>query len=298
MRIPAGCAAGLLAALVAGQPAAAESENELIARGKYLVHAADCVSCHSDPFKKIPPMAGGRALETPFGTFYTPNITPDLETGIGSWEESEFLAAMWSGLTPDRQNYYPAFPYPSYSGMSRDDVLAIRAYLFSLAPVYQPNREHELRWYLSGRMIVGLWKGLYYKRGRFEPDPDRSEQWNRGAYLVRHLGHCGECHTRRNAFGAPNRAREMAGSGPGPHGDAAPNITPDRDDGIGRWSGSELDLFLELGILPDGDFAGNGMSDVIENSTSHLTPEDRRAIAVYLRSLPPLPDQRSEQESD
>ncbi len=278
----------LLAGWLACSPVSAETTEEQLARGEYLVHAAGCITCHSDPADKIPPFAGGRELETPFGTFYPPNITPDAETGIGNWTDSEFLTAFWDGLSPRQQDYYPAFPYTSYSGINAADLLAIKAYLFSLDPVNQPSRQHILPWYLSERALISPWKGLFFRPGRYEPDAQRSDEWNRGAYLVRHLAHCGECHTPRNFLGASRNDRELTGGGPGSYGDSAPNITPDPEHGIGDWSKRDLDFLLEFGMLPNGDFAGDSMSDVIEDSTSHLTPEDRKAIGVYIQSLPPL----------
>lgn len=284
----------LLAGLLAASPVSADTTEEQLTRGEYLVHAAGCITCHSDPSDKIPPFAGGRELETPFGTFYPPNITPDAETGIGNWTDSEFLTAFWDGLSPRQQDYYPAFPYTSYSGINAEDLLAIKAYLFSLDPVNQPNRQHVLPWYLSERGLIGPWKTLFFRGGRYEPDPQRSDEWNRGAYLVRHLAHCGECHTPRNFLGASRKGQELTGGGPGAYGDSAPNITPDPEHGIGDWSKRDLDFLLEFGMLPNGDFAGDSMSDVIEDNTSHLTPEDRRAIAVYIQSLPPLAERGSD----
>ena len=286
--MPRSIGLALLAGVLAGSPVSANSTEEQLAYGEYLVHAAGCVSCHSDPSNKIPPFAGGRELETAFGTFYTPNITPDPDTGIGSWTDSEFLVAFWAGLSPEQENYYPTFPYTSYTGMNAEDLLAIKTYLFSLNPVSQPNREHILPWYLSKQAIIGVWKGLFFQRGRYESNPQRSDEWNRGAYLVRHITHCGECHTPRNFFGASRYDQQLAGSGPGPHGDSTPNITPHTERGIGNWSTRDLDFLLEFGILPNGDFAGDSMADVIEETTSRLIPEDRKAVVVYLQSLPPL----------
>jgi mono/diheme cytochrome c family protein len=172
--------------------------------------------------------------------------------------------------------------------MTREDLLAIKAYLFSLPPVRRKNEPHRLRWYLDSRFAAAAWQLLFFDARRFEPEPDRSGEWNRGAYLVRHLGHCGECHTPRSRFGATLAGQEMAG-GLGPGGKRVPNITPQRDDGIGGWEKLDLELFLELGMMPDGDFAGGSMTAVIDDNTSQLTPEDRAAMATYLLSLPPLP---------
>lgn len=254
-------------------------------RGEYLLHASGCTTCHTADDDGAAPLAGGRALQTPFGTFYSPNITPDVETGIGAWSDDDFLDALWHGEAPDGSGYYPAFPFTSYTGMSREDALAIKAYLFDLEPVRRENREHELEWYLFSRVAAWAWKLINFSPGRFEPDPDADPPWNRGAYLVRHLGHCGECHTPRNSLGALQPERELEGNPSGPDGKKVPNITQNRDDGIGRWSASEIEFFLEIGMLPDGDFTGGAMSPVIDENTSKLTPDDRRAIATYLKSL-------------
>lgn len=260
-------------------------------RGEYLVHAGGCTSCHTADRDDAIPMAGGRALRTDFGVFYAPNITPDRETGIGSWSDQDFVNALWEGVGPDSRYYFPAFPYTAYTGLSLEDVLSIKAYLFSLAPVRQENREHELPWYLDTRLAAAGWQLLNFSPQRFAADPGRSEAWNRGAYLVRHLGHCGECHTPRNSLGALLPERELGGTREGPEGKPVPNITPHREAGIGRWSADEIIFFLEIGMLPDGDFAGAGMGEVIDDNTSRLTPEDRAAIAAYLQALPPLADQ-------
>lgn len=268
--------------------ATAAGSESLVERGRYLTAAGGCVSCHTADRDGASPFAGGRALATPFGTFYAPNITPDRETGIGAWSDDEFVAALREGVSPAGQDYYPAFPYTAYTGVSHEDALAIKAYLFSLPPVRQPNRPHELAWYLRSRLAATAWKWLNFKSGRYLPDPARSPEWNRGAYLVRHLGHCGECHTPRGSLGALAQDRELAGNPDGPEDRSTPNLTPDEADGIGDWSASDIETFLEIGMLPDGDFAGAGMGEVIDENTSQLTADDRRAIATYLRSLPPL----------
>lgn len=278
---------GLAALLLIGSVQAADQQR--IERGRYLLHAGGCVTCHTvdDPDEEDF-LAGGRALETPFGTFYSPNITPDPETGIGNWSEEVFITAFREGLAPDGRRYYPAFPYSSYTGITDEDLLDLKAYLFSLEPVHRPNREHDLSWF-AFRVGMGFWNWLNFDPGPFEPDPGQSEQWNRGAYLVRHLGHCGECHTPRTWTGGLDEDYYLAGSREGPDGGTVPNITPDRETGIGRWSTEDIVFFLDIGMLPDGDFTGGAMGPVIRDSTSHLTEEDRRAIAVYLRSLEPLP---------
>ncbi|MDH4125208.1 MAG: cytochrome c [Gammaproteobacteria bacterium] len=275
-------AATLLAA------AAAFAQDDLVRRGEYLTAAGGCISCHTMDVAGAVPLAGGRKLETPFGTFISPNITPDKATGIGDWSEEDFLRALWEGESPDGEVYFPAFPYTAYTGASREDLLAIKAYLFSLSPVSQSNLEHDLSWYVSTRLAASAWQMLNFEPGRFEPDAAQSDEWNRGAYLVRHLGHCGECHTPRSSTGVLQADREMAGSVLGE--EKIPNITPHPDAGIGRWSKSDIEYFLDAGMLPDGDFAGSSMGDVIDDNTSRLSREDRLAIAAYLMSLPAMAD--------
>jgi mono/diheme cytochrome c family protein len=261
------------------------ADEALVERGKYLVTAGGCVTCHTAEGEDAVPFAGGLALESPFGTFYSPNITPDAETGIGDWSDEDFLNSLWDGVSPDGDHYFPSFPYTSYTGILRDDALAMKAYLFSLEPVEKVNREHDLGLIMSSRVTAGIWKRRYFDAGRFEADPARDEQWNRGAYLVRHLGHCGECHTPRSRFGALRNSRELAGNPDGPEGENVPNITADPEEGIGRWSVRDIAYFLETGMLPDGDFASGSMVPVIDDNTSRLTRDDRQAIASYLKSL-------------
>ncbi len=265
-----------------------QAQETAVQRGRFLLHAGGCLSCHTDDEESAIPLAGGRALESPFGTFYSPNITPDPETGIGGWTDEEFIEAFWSGIGPDGTYYFPAFPYPSYTGVSREDLLAIKAYLFTLEPIERRNREHDLPWYLNTRLAAAAWQLLKFDAQRFEPDPSQTPEWNRGAYLVRHLGHCGECHTPRDSLGGAISDREMAGVAAFDDSKGVPNITPHKEDGIGKWSTDELMLFLELGMEPDGDFVGGHMSEVIDDNTSMLTNEDRRAIAAYLKSLPAI----------
>lgn len=260
------------------------AEESTLERGRYLLHAGGCITCHTEDADGAIPLAGGRALESPFGTFYTPNITPDVETGIGSWSDDDFVNAFWDGISPDGEHYYPAFPFTAYTGIQRDDLLALKAYLFSLKTVPKIVPDHQLAWYMSTRLAAQAWKRRFFEPARFAPDTRRSKEWNRGAYLVRHLGHCGECHTPRNKLGVLLADQELAGSVLGE--EKVPNITPYRKDGIGKWSVGDIEYFLDIGMLPDGDFAGGAMSDVIDDSTANLTQADRLAIAAYLKSLP------------
>lgn len=263
------------------------ADEDLTGRGRYLIHAGGCVTCHTDEGDDAMPFAGGLAIKSPFGTFYVPNITPDKKTGIGQWSDEDFVRAFWDGLNPEGEHYFPAFPFTSYTGLSRDDLLAMKAYLFSLDPIEKTNRDHDLPLMMSSRRAAGAWKGRYFTPGRFAPDPDQSDEWNRGAYLVRHLGHCGQCHTPRSRLGAIRDTHELQGNPDGPNGDKVPNITADPDEGIGSWSASDIEYFLDIGMLPDGDFIGGPMADVIEDNTSQLTREDRLAIVTYLKSLKP-----------
>ena len=266
----------------------ANDAQSLLERGEYLLHAGGCITCHTAEEDDAERLAGGHAFDTEFGTFYSPNITPDVDTGIGAWTDQEFLDALHEGRRPGGGYYFPVFPYTAYTGMTRDDALALKAYLFSLEPVSRENRPHDLKWYIGTGPQAGIWRSLFFEAGRFVPDPAQSAEWNRGAYLVRHLGHCGECHSPRGRLGAVRSDRELAGNPTGPDGKKVPNITPDEEAGIGAWSTDEIVLFLQIGILPDGDFTGGSMSPVIDDNTSLLTEEDQLAIAAYLQSLPAL----------
>lgn len=264
------------------------AEADLVARGAYVVRAAGCIACHTDLKGGGPVLAGGRALKTPFGVFYTPNLTPDPETGIGAWSDADFLRALREGLRRDGSPYYPAFPYTTYSRMTEGDALAIRAYLFSLEPVRRPNRAHDLTPPFGWRALLHLWRLLFFEPRAWRPDAARSETWNRGAYLVEALAHCGECHTPRNALGALDRDLWLAGTAQGPEGQLAPNITPDRATGIGGWSADEIVELLRSGIKPDFDDVQGAMEEAIENGFKHLRQGDLAAIAEYLRALAPI----------
>jgi mono/diheme cytochrome c family protein len=263
---------------------------DAVSRGAYLANAAGCEDCHTDREHGGQPYAGGRALATPFGTFYSPNITPDPETGIGRWSDEEFLRALRDGVRPDGANYFPVFPYPSFTKITDADVRAIKAYLLSLPAVRQANRAHDVPFPISWRFLQYGWKLLFFTPGPFRPAPERSEAYNRGAYLVTALAHCGECHTPRNWFGATEPDRFLAGNPNGPDGKSVPNITPDPQTGIGSWSEEDITTLLKTGQTPEFDFVGGAMGEVVRN-TSRLDDADRRAIAVYLKSLPPIRSQ-------
>lgn len=266
----------------------AATSDDAVRRGEYLLRAAGCVSCHTDRDPDGPFLAGGRALKTPFGTFYAPNITPDPNHGIGRWSDEDFVRALAHGVSPRGTHYYPAFPYTSYTRIRREDLLALKAYLFTVPAIARPNRKHELRWYARWRPLLAIWKWFFFTPGVFLPDTDRSEEWNRGAYLATALGHCGECHTPRDAFGALDEDWHYAGTRDGPEGELIPNITPDRKTGVGRWREDDMVYFLETGATPGGDYVGSLMAEVIDDGLSRLSAADRKAIAVYLRSLPAI----------
>jgi mono/diheme cytochrome c family protein len=248
-----------------------------------------CVSCHTDEQNGGKLLAGGRALRSPFGTFYTSNITPDPATGIGGWSTGAFARALTEGIGPGGHPYFPAFPYPSYTRMTEQDLVDLKAYLDTVPPIANAVPGHELDFPFGFRPLLKGWQLLFFEAGTFQPDPERAASWNRGAYIVTGPGHCGECHTPRNALGAPEQDRFLAGNRDGPDGKPVPNITP-HADGIGSWSKSDLVFAFQTSILPDGDVFGGAMAEVVKNGLSHLTKEDLEAIAEYLLTVAPLPD--------
>lgn len=280
-RILAGFAlAGL--ALCSAVASAAEPSPELIAYGKSLVEAGDCAGCHTaDPAK---PFAGGKRIDTPFGAIYAPNLTPDRDTGIGAWLDADFTRALRTGTAPDGSLYYPAFPYPYFTHMTKDDTLAIRAYLGTVAPVVSRNKPPELRWPFGYRGLMRAWNLLFFTPGLFEPDQSKSAAWNRGGYLVTGLGHCGACHTPKNYFGADKSAQALSGSALG--GWYAPRLDGAARAGLQSWSADDITEYLQSGRNAKSH-ADGPMAEVIVNSTSKMSDADVRAMAVYLKSLPP-----------
>ena len=256
-------------------------------RGEYLAKAAGCLGCHTEEQKGATPFAGGRALKTPFGTFYGPNITPDPKAGIGRWTEANFMKALRHGERPDGANYYPAFPYPSFTQMADADVRDLWAYLRSLPPSPRANQAHDLRFPFGFRFLVTPWKWLFFKAGPTAPDAKLNAVQQRGRYLVTALGHCGECHTPRNFLGGAKGDRFLAG-GKGPEGKGIPNLTPTR---LKKWSDKELKDFLVNGMYSDGDVPAEAMAEVIRNTTSQLAPADLDAMVAYLRTVPELPEE-------
>ncbi len=232
-------------------------------------------------------MAGGLKLDTQFGSFFAPNITSDDETGIGAWSFADFARAMHLGIAPTGVRYYPAFPYTSYTQISFSDLRAMYDYLQATPPIRSRNRSHETSWHIN-RLLLPVWQTLFFRPGIFQPEAEHDESLNRGAYIVKALTHCGECHTPRNPFGATRQELFLAGADAGPDGDPVPNITSSKSDGIGDWDEDELLLYLEEGELPDGDYAGGAMVDVIDNSTSVMQPDDLQAVVSYILSVPAM----------
>jgi mono/diheme cytochrome c family protein len=257
-------------------------------RGEYLVKAGGCVGCHTEDKEGAVPFAGGRALKTPFGTFYGPNITPDKKAGIGNWTEADFIRALRQGDRPDGSNYFPAFPYPSFTKIVDADLKDMWAYLRTLPPSARPSREHDLWFFFGWRWLVSIWKWFYFTSGPFTSIPGLSDSANRGAYLVQALGHCSECHTPRNFLGGPKMSRFLAG-GKGPDGKNVPNLTPTE---LNKQSDKELKDLITTGMTPEGDVLAEAMSEVVTNTISKLTPADLDALIAYLRTLPPLPSEK------
>ncbi len=254
----------------------------LVERGEYLTRAADCAVCHTA--KDGVPFAGGRAFVLPFGTLYSTNITPDAETGIGSYTDANFLDSVHKGIGRGDKKLYPAMPYGSYTYMSDADALAIKAYLFSLKPVHAPTMANTFSFPFNQRWLMSFWAAMFDADKRFEPVVDRGAEWNRGAYLAEAMGHCGECHTPRNLFFALNNRQKFTGAVQA--GWRAYNITPDRNSGVGSWSAEELAHYLSLGHADARGTAAGPMGEAIDESLSHLEPTDIAAIVTYLRSVP------------
>jgi mono/diheme cytochrome c family protein len=254
--------------------------------GKTMFYAGGCASCHATPKQEDKTrLGGGLGLKSPFGTFFTPNISPDPNDGIGAWSEANFVTAMWKGTSPSGEHYYPAFPYTSYQRMRLEDVRDLFAYLKTLPPVRGKVRDHDLPIYFKYRRMLGGWKFLFLDGQQFKPEASKPEQWNRGAYLVNAPGHCAECHSPRNFLGAIIASQRFTG-GPDPEGGDGwvPNIT---QAGIRDYSERDIERVLETGDMPDGDSVGGAMTAVVGN-TSQLPAADRAAMAAYVKSLPPV----------
>lgn len=258
--------------------------------GVYMFWAGGCESCHAAPGAKGDDklkLAGGLALNTPFGKFHAPNISPDPQNGIGGWSILDFVNAMKLGIGPGGTRLYPAFPYTSYQRMRIEDLIDLKAFLDTLPPVAQAAPDHELRFPFNIRRGLGLWQLFYVDGETFTPDPAASDKINRGAYLVEGPGHCGACHSPRNEIGGSIASRALSG-GPAPEGKGTiPNITPDAETGIGSWSEDDLVTMFETGFTPSFDSVGGSMTAVQQN-LARLSRDDLVAIAAYLKSLPAI----------
>jgi mono/diheme cytochrome c family protein len=268
-------------AVAAIKPALADPASDQVSRGKYLVDAGDCAACHTKPGG--PELAGGYPLNTPFGVMYTPNITPDKDTGIGNWTDDQFFTLFHEGRGPGGQYVYPGFPYRWFTHVTRDDALAIKAYLFTLPPVHAPKPANKLMFPLNIRFSVAGWNLLFFKPEDFQPDPHQSAQVNRGAYLAEGLAHCGDCHTPKNVFQAPINSQKYAGG----IFDKwyAPNISSD-PQGIGSWSDDELFHYLKTGVDPKRGVVLGPMAETIRYSLARLTDSDVHDIVAYLKTVP------------
>lgn len=270
------------AGVVCASPTKQAVYEQQLAQGEYLARIGNCLGCHTA--KGGQPFAGGYRLSTSFGTFVTPNITPDEETGIGLWSEADFWKAMHEGKSRDGKLLYPAFPYTEYTKVTREDANLIFAYLQSLPAVSQSNPPHEIRFPYNYRPLLHLWRMLFFRQGEFEPDQTRSEEWNRGAYLVQGLGHCNACHTARNVFGASQDETMSGGQIMGSNW-YAPSLTSRQEAGSMDWPIEEIVELLSSGISERASMSGP-MATVVRQSLQHLSEDDVRAMAVYLKSLP------------
>lgn len=285
---------GFLVAVVLATPGSATAADpDAVARGAYLAGAAGCGRCHTDADANAPAYAGGRRLKTAFGTLVTPNITPDRATGIGGWSDADFARAMRWGIAPDDSHYVPAFPFPFYNRLTERDLADLKAFLDSLPAASRPGTGAAASPALFERARAAAAVAASGMPGPWRDDPARDAVWNRGAYLAATLGRCGDCHTPRTWLGTPDQARFFAGAPDPAGGKKAPNITSDKASGIGHWSTDDIATMLTDGTTPNFDEVGGGMAEIVKN-TAQLTAEDRRAIAVFLQSVPPVstPDRK------
>lgn len=275
-------AAAAALTLIAGAAFAQSGQSyDRIESGRYLTVLGDCAGCHTAPGGE--PFAGGLALDTPFGKILAPNITPDRETGIGNLSDAEFVSALREGRSHNGKRLYPAMPYPAYTKMSDEDVLALRAYLATVTPVNHPVEPNQLPFPFNIRLAMAFWNGVNFTSGRFQPNPQKSAEWNRGAYLVTGPGHCGTCHTPKNLLGGDKVDTPLAGATL--QGWYAPNLTNDARKGIGGWSREELAQYLKTGSN-GWTLASGPMAEAVTHSTSRMQDDDIAAIAAYLKDAP------------
>jgi len=248
-----------------------------VKKGKYILHMGGCISCHKTPKMKNGDLSGGHALKSPFGIFYVPNITPDIETGIGGWSEENFISAMTKGVAPDGSHYYPAFPYTSYTKMKREDLIDLKAYLDSIPAIKNIVPDHELGFPFNLRILMLGWKMMFFHEGAYTEDDSKTASWNRGAYIVNGPSHCAECHTPRNMFGALDKSKMFTGN---------PKLDKEKVPAmLVKWKAQELYTALQMGMKPDGDFFGGSMGHVIGKTTSKLSPSDLADVVDYIKEL-------------
>lgn len=285
-----GLAASGAAATAAPGAAPTAARSPEVERGRYLAHLGDCAGCHTAAGGQ--PFAGGLAIDTGFGAIYSPNITPDRDTGIGTWSKDDFYRALHTGHDDEGKHLYPAFPYPWFTQVTREDADAMKDYFDSVAPVHEPNKPPQLAWYMRWRATVAGWNLLWFDQGTFEPDKGKSPEWNRGAYIVEGLGHCGDCHTPKGYFGGAHRSEALAGGytqGGHANGWFAPSLRGEPRAGLGAWSEADIALYLKTGANAHTAAAGP-MAEVVTKSTRFYNDADLAAVATYLKSLAPLRD--------
>lgn len=269
-----------LAVFARHDPVAAQT---LIERGEYLARAGDCISCHTAVNGE--PFAGGLRLDTPFGYMLAPNITPDADTGIGRWSSADFSQALHHGVNKRGQDMYPTMPYDFYTRVAQSDIDALYAYLRTVKPARNAVEVNHLDFPFNQRYTMGVWRELYFREGVYKPNPAQSASWNRGAYLVEGLGHCSDCHSPRNLLGGIEKSKQMSGAVI--DGWFALDLTSDISTGLGAWTVDQLATYFKNGVGRDNTTTLGPMSEVIRNSLQYLSDDDRKAMAEYLKSLPP-----------
>lgn len=257
-----------------------------VERGAYLARLGNCMACHTD--RGGAPWAGGRAIDTPFGIVYAGNLTPDADTGIGRWTADDFWRALHHGRSRDGRLLYPAFPYPNYTEVTRADADALFAYLRTVPAVNRPNTAHQLRWPYSTQSALAVWRALYFRPTPYEPDTAQTAEWNRGAYLVRSLGHCSACHTARNALGASSDMMDLSGGLIPMQNWYAPSLASRAEAGVAHWDPADIVRLLRTGVGGGATVVGP-MAEVVLHSTQYLTDADAAAMAAFLRGLPQVP---------
>ncbi|MGV2291016.1 cytochrome c [Trinickia sp. YCB016] len=267
----------------AAMAATPEDQAALIKRGEYLARAGDCIACHTVRGGKT--FAGGLPMLTPFGTLYTPNITPDDQFGIGKWSSDDFYRALHTGRSKDGSLLYPAFPFASYTKITRADSDAIYAYLRSVEPVSLPSHAQELKFPFNNRNLLIGWRTLFFREGEYKPDPTKSVEWNRGAYLIEGLGHCSMCHTSINAMGGPVNSAAFAGGLIPLQNWYAPSLTSNKEAGLGDWETKDVTDLLKNGVSQRGAVFGP-MAEVVHNSMQYMSDDDVKAMATYLKTIP------------